>query len=273
MNATFRDRAIDAARRLLPPKARSWVVRQQRRLHLQWPPAGTVRFGSFRRLTPISPIFAIDRGFPIERYYIEQFLSANRRDVRGRVLEMGDDSYTRKFGGDRVERADVMNVVPSPQATIVADLVCADQVPSDAFDCIILTQTLQMIYDMRAALKHLHRILKPGGVLLVTSHGISKVGRRLGRDSWGEYWRITTQSAERLFAETFPGADVEVRSYGNVLTAMCELHGLASEELSPQELDHVDPDFEVIVAVRAVKSRGRLRDPGPEGGGANCARE
>ena len=44
-----------------------------------------------------------------------------------------------------------------------------------------------------------------------------------------------------------------MRSYGNVLTAMCELHGLAAEELSPEELDHVDPDFEVIVTVRAVK--------------------
>jgi SAM-dependent methyltransferase len=253
MKTTFRDSAIDIAKRHLPPEARNWVVRQQRRFHLQWPPAGSVRFGSFRRLTPISPIFAIDRGLPIERYYIEKFLSANRKDVRGRVLEMGDDSYTRKFGGDRVQKTDVMNVVPSPKATIVADLVCADQVPADAFDCIIFTQTLQMIYDMRAALKHLHRILKPGGVLLLTSHGISKVGRRLGRDKWGEYWRITTQSAERLFVETFPHADVEVGSYGNVLTAMCALHGLAAEELSPRELDHVDPDFEVIVTVRAVK--------------------
>jgi SAM-dependent methyltransferase len=253
MKTTFRDYAIDVARKLLPPKARNWVVRQQRRFHLQWPPVGTVRFGSFRRLTPISPIFAIDRGFPIERYYIEKFLSEHRQDVHGRVLEMGDDSYIRKFGGDRVQKTDVMSVVPTPQATIVADLVCADHVPADAFDCIIFTQTLQMIYDMRAALKHLYRILKPGGVLLLTSHGTSKVGRRLGRDNWGEYWRITTQSAERLFAETFPNAEVEVGSYGNILTAMCALHGLAAEELSPEELDHVDPDFEVIVTVRAVK--------------------
>jgi hypothetical protein len=250
---SFRDRAIDVARRLLPPEVRNWVVQQQRRFHLQWPPVGTVRFGSFRRLTPISPIFAIERGFPIERYYIEQFLSANRQDVRGRVLEMGDDSYTRKYGGNRVERSDILSVVPGPQATIVADLTCADEIPADTFDCIIFTQTLQMIYDMRAALRHLYRILKPGGVLLLTSHGISKVGRRLGRDDWGEYWRITTQSAERLFAETFPKAAVEVGSYGNILTAMCALHGLASEELSPGELDHLDPDFEVIVTVRAVK--------------------
>ena len=250
----MRDQAIELARRWLPPRVRHWVVRQQRRFRLQWPPVGTVRFGSFRRLTPISPIFAIDRGLPIERYYIEKFLAAHQEVIQGRVLEMGDDAYTRKFGGDRVIRSDVLSVVPTPQATIVADLTNADQIPDGTFDCIIFTQTLQMIYDMQAALQHLHRILKPGGILLLTSHGISKVGRRLGRDDWGEYWRITTQSADRLFAETFAQGRIEVGSYGNVLAAICALHGLASEELSPGELDHVDPDYEVIVTVRAVKA-------------------
>ncbi len=250
---SIRDQSINLAKKLLPPEFRNWVVQQQRRFHLQWPPVGVVRFGSFRRLTPISPIFAIDRGLPIERYYIEKFLSDNESDIRGRSLEMGDDFYIQKFGRERVDKIDVLNVVESPHATIVADLTCADHVPSNSFDCIIFTQSLQMIYDMNAALKHLHRMLKPGGVLLLTSHGISKIGRRLGRDNWGEYWHITTQSAERLFAETFTNADIQVGSYGNVLTAMCALHGLASEELSPKELDNLDPDFEVIVTVRAVK--------------------
>lgn len=214
-------------------------MRQQRRFHLQWPPVGVVRFGSFRRLSPISPIFAIDRGFPIERYYIEKFLSKNSSDIRGCSLEMGDDFYIKKFGKGRVDKIDVLNVVESPHATIIADLTCADHIPSNSFDCIIFTQSLQMIYDMKAALKHLHRILKPGGVLLLPSHSISKIGRRLGRDKWGEYWHITTQSAERLFAETFTNTEIQVGSYGNVLTAMCALHGLASEEFSPKEFDYV----------------------------------
>ena len=96
--------------------------------------------------------------------------------------------------------------------------------------------------------------LKPGGVLLLTSHGISKIGRRLGRDGWGEYWRITTQSAEKLFAETFEGADIQIGSYGNVLTSCCCLHGIVSEEIAPPDLDYNDPDYEIIVTVRAKKS-------------------
>lgn len=251
---SLRDRAIDLAKKTLPPGARRFVVSAQRRLHLQWPPAGLVRFGSFRRLTPISPVFALDRGLPIERYYIENFLARNAGDIRGRALEMGDDTYLRRFGGARVEVADILSVVEDPHATLVADLTDADHIPSDIFDCIVCTQTIQMIYDMRAALATLHRILKPGGVLLLTTHGTSKIGRHLGRDGWAEYWHLTAQAARDLFEETFPGADVEVAHYGNVLTAMCALHGLASEELTAEELDYVDRDFQVIITVRAAKA-------------------
>lgn len=255
MNKSLRDKAIELAKRHLPPETRNWVVRQQKRFHLQWPPVGVVRFGNFRRVTPISPVFALDRGLPIERYYIEKFLAKHSNDVRGHALELGDDTYIRKFGGDRIEKVDILGVVGGPCITIVADLTCGDHIPPNTFDCIIFTQSLQMIYDMKAALHHLYRILKPGGVLLLTSHGISKIGRRLGRDNWGEYWHITTQSAEKLMAEFFPNGSVEVDSYGNVLAAMCELHGLASGELKTDELDYHDPDFEVIVTARAVKPR------------------
>lgn len=254
LSISLRDRAIELAKRHLTPEMRNFVVRQQKRFRLQWPPAGTVRFGSFRRLTPISPIFGLDRGLPIERYYIEHFLDRFRDDIRGRALELGDAYYLTKFGGERVTAPDVLGLVPGEGITIVADLTKADHLPSDQYDCIVFTQALQMIYDMKPAVDTLHRILKPGGVLLLTTHGISKIGRRLGRDPWGEYWHLTTQSTERLMGEGFPGGTIEVGSYGNVFAAMCELHGLASEEVKREELDHNDPDFEVIVWARCVKA-------------------
>lgn len=242
------------ARKVLSPRARAWLVSQQRRYGLQWPRRGSVRFGDLRRVTPISAIFGIDRGRPIDRHYIERFLETNAEVIRGRTMELGDPFYINKFGGGRVTRPEVLHVVEgNPQATIVADLTDAPHIPDNSFDAIIFTQTLQMIYDMRAALRTLHRILKPGGTLLMTSAGIAKIGRRLGRDDWGEYWRLTAQSAEALFDETFPGADVTVTSYGNVLSAVAFLHGLAVEELAAEELDYVDPDFEVILGVRATK--------------------
>lgn len=253
MPDSLRERAIETAKRFLPAKARNLVVRLQRKLHLQWPPAGTVRFGSFRRVTPISPVFALDRGFPIERYYIGEFLERHREDIRGRALEFGETRYLDEFGDGQVRRKEVFSYVEGPDATIVGDLTQPASLPEDAFDCIVCTQTVQMIYEIRQAVRSLCNMLRPGGVLLLTSHGISRIGRHLDTDDWGEYWHLTPQGARSLFADAFTGT-VEVDSYGNVLTAMCALHGLASEELTREELDVEDRDFPVIVTVRAVRS-------------------
>lgn len=255
MSQSLQDRARGIALRILPPSVRAWIVRLMRRYRLQWPRTGTVNFGDLGRVTPISSIFGIDRGQPVDRYYIEAFLQTHAADIQGRCLEMGDAFYINKFGAGKPSQIDILHVTEgNPEATLVGDLTDGDHLPSDAFDCIIFTQSLQMIYDMHAALKTLHRMLKPGGVLLLTSHGISKIGRRLGRDDWGEYWHLTTQSLEALIRDDFPGAQSDVVSYGNVLSAVSYLHGLATEELDPSELDSLDPDFEVIVAARVVKA-------------------
>ncbi len=227
----------------------------QRKYRLQPTRLGTVQWGGLRRVSPISAVFALDRGLPIDRYYIEQFLAAHEADVCGHVLEFGDDRYLRRFGGSRVTRADILDVVAGgAHHTIQADLARADHIPANTFDCILCTQTVQMIFDLRAAIGHLARILKPGGVLLLTAHGISRIARREGIDSWGEYWRLTGQSARRLFGEAFRPEAISVETYGNVLSAVASLHGLAAEELDPDELNHPDPNYEVLVAIRAVKS-------------------
>ena len=59
----------------------------------------------------------------------------------------------------------------TPPVTITADLTDAPQISSDTFDCVIITQTLQMIYDLPTLMRTLHRILKPGGVVLATGSG------------------------------------------------------------------------------------------------------
>lgn len=255
MVSKIADRFRAVAAVLLPLGVRQWLRAQQRRFGLHRKPVGTVAFGDLRRLTPISPVFGLDRGLPvIDRYYIDKFLASCADDIRRRVLEMGDATYTRRFGGDRVTRSDVLHYVAgNPEATIVGDLIAADHIQSDSFDCIIVTQTLQMILDVRAALQHLHRILKPGGVLLATSHGISRIARREGIDPWGEYWHFTAQSTRHLFGALFPADHVRIVTYGNVLSAAASLYGLAAADLTREELDHCDSDFEVIVAVRAQK--------------------
>jgi len=105
---------------------------------------------------------------------------------------------------------------------------------------------------VHAAIETVYRILKPGGVLLATFPGISPISR-YDADRWGHYWGFTTHSAQRLFQAVFPAVNVEVEAHGNVLAAIGLLHGLASQELRCAELDHRDPDYEVVITVKALK--------------------
>ena len=218
------------------------------------PPVGRVQLGDLRRLKPISDSFGFDRGLPVDRYYIERFLARNASEILGRVLEVGDDAYTRKFGGSRVTRSDVLHVAAgNPRATFVGDVTDPRVLPENAFNCIIFTQTLQLIYDVRAALVQLHRALAPGGVALVTAPGISQIDRGEWGNTW--FWSFTPTAMERLFGDVFGPDAVMVRRYGNVFAATMFLQGLAVEELDTSDLDPIDRAYPVIVSVRARKLR------------------
>lgn len=234
----------------LPLSARRQVVTRLRGA----PAPGKLDFGDLRRKSPISRTFGFDRGLPVDRYYIERFLDRHAADIRGRVLEIKNNAYTRRFGGEKVEKSDILDIdEDNREATITADLTGADSIPANAFDCIILTQTLLLIYDVPAALKTCFRILKPGGVLLVTVPGISQMDYKNLGHTW--FWSFTKASMQRLLEEDFGRQNVAVESRGNVLAATALLHGVASTELSSDELKNHDPDYQVLLAARAAKEK------------------
>ena len=242
-----------AAQRIIPSSVRHRLRMRWERRHVS-PPVGSIDFGGLRRVTPVARKLGRDRGRPIDRYYIERFLAANAASIRGRVLEIGDDRYTRQFGDDRVTRGDVLHVhADNPRATIVADLTRADHLPPGRFDCIILTQTLPFIYDIHAAIRTIHRILAPGGVALATVGGVTQIGRSR-TDICDYHWGFTTRSARMLFEEAFPPANISTDSFGYVLAATAFLHGLAAEDLHPTELEFRDPDYEFLITIKAVKA-------------------
>ena len=228
---------MTAAKDLIPRSARRRLRRLLRPAFL----------GTARRTTPFSRHWGFDRGTPVDRYYIERFLEQHAADIRGRVLEVKDSGYTDRFG-TAVTHRDVLDIDASNQnATIVADLTAADDVASNQFDCFILTQTLQMIYDTRAAIRHAHRLLRPGGRLLVTVPVVSRLTRP-------DFWRFTPAACSNLFGEMFGNANVAVAGHGNVLTNVAFLEGMAWQELNRRELEIDDEMFPLIVTVRAVKA-------------------
>ena len=241
-------RPADARRAILGERAGRAARRARTR-----PRVGSLDLGDLATTRPVSRSFGFERGEPVDRHYIDRFLERHAAAIRGRVLEISEDRYTTRFGGDAVEAVEVLHVEEgNPQATIVGDLTGAPHIPDASFDCVVCTQTLLLIWDVPAAIATIHRILKPGGTALVTVPGITRVCREEA-ESWGDWWRFTRQSAQRLHEEAFGPGGVEATSYGNVLAATAQLHGIAADELDPADLDVHDPDFEVLIGVVARK--------------------
>jgi glycosyltransferase involved in cell wall biosynthesis len=216
------------------------------------PPKGKIKRGDFNRTKPFSKSFGYDRGGPVDRYYIENFLQQHETRIKGRVLEIGDNDYTLQFGADKITKSDILHIDDSnPNATFVGDLSNAPHLPSDSFDCIILTQTLHLIYDFKAALQTCYRILKPGGSLLLTVPGITPIDQGEWKNIW--LWSFTEASIKRLLTDTFPKENFKINTNGNVLVATSFLYGVGLPEMKKEEMDYVDPHYPVIITAIAQK--------------------
>lgn len=200
---------------------------------------------------PVSRTFGYERGKPIHRYYLESFLREHRAVIRGRCLEFENPGYSRVFGRDRPTSIDVIDLSASnPQATIVADLTKPNDLTGDAFDCIVCVHVLHLVYEADRFTAELHRLLAPGGSLLMAVPATSMID-----PAWTEFRRWTPLGVETLLAQFFEPAEVEVATYGNSLAAAAEMRGLAADELRRRELDAIDELFPVEVCAAAVKTR------------------
>jgi SAM-dependent methyltransferase len=239
-------------RRFVPAGVRR-PLHPVRRAYVEWRKRRPPDLGDLRRVTPIDPNWGYERGTPIDRVYVDRFVGAHAADIRGRVLEIAAPDYTTRFG-QAVTQVDVLMASEgNPEATIVGDLADAPHIAADTFDCAIVTQTLQFVWDTRAALATLHRILAPGGVLLATVPGLTKISPPEDEE-YGEWWHFTARSVQRLAEETFGEGNAEVQASGNVLSAAAFLYGLAASDLRPEELDAHDRLYEVTIGLRAFKA-------------------
>ena len=213
-----------------------------------------VVFNDFSTVKPVSTVFGVDRGTPVDRYYIERFLASQADFIRGRVLEIGDSHYCRRFGGEKVDAFEVLHAtVQNRAATIVGDLTDIATLPENSIDCFVCTQTFNFIFDVQKAVAGAHHLLKPGGVMLATVAGISQISR-YDMERWGDYWRFTTASIGRLLRPVFTGG-LEIATFGNVLAATAFLQGVAVEDLpDPALLDECDEDYQLIIAIVARKA-------------------
>lgn len=209
------------------------------------------REGYFKKnsVRPVSTKYGFDRGKPIDRYFIEEFIGEYKDLVKGHCLEVVDDTYIRMFGGDAVEKADVIDIFVTKQASIHGDLRdLTHVVKSNTFDCIIITQTLHVNDDFESAIRECYRILKPGGTMLATFPTISP--------TWNlkiNMWRLSVKSASYIFSKYFDKSNVRVMGYGNKESSLLFWTGFAIEDISPSDLEKQDNLFPTLIGIKATK--------------------
>ncbi len=233
---------ISRAKRLLGPR-RLTTVRCIARGY------GLPRWGNLRRTAPFSATFGFERGTPVDRYYLHRFLDANRARITGDVLEVQTSGYTRRYGTD-VRRSATFDIVPLFEPTYLCDLAhCEDVVPSAAFDCVLLPNTLQHLRELDRCLSQLMRIVRPGGWILASAAGLLPLTGDVP-----DLWRFSPDGWRDTLARAWPGADLTVAGNGNCLASVAAQLGLALEELTDAELDVEDPRFPVLTTIRCRRT-------------------
>lgn len=200
---------------------------------------------------PVSKVFGSERGKAVDRYYIEKFLQDNVSDVKGIVLEIANNQYTRKYGGDKVCKS-VVSHVKGWGNTILCNFETGEGVVEEAVDCIICTQTLQYIFDLSSAIKNIYKMLKKGGVALITVPGIKPLCT-YDNDKWGEHWSFTSNSMEKLCSLVCESDSYEVQQYGNVKVATAYLYGVCVEEIDKKDLEYLDMQYPFLICAKICK--------------------
>jgi Methyltransferase domain len=122
----------------------------------------------------------------VDRRYIEAFLDARRDAIHGRVLEVQNNTYTTRFGADRVAESVVVDIDASnPSATLIADLQQVGSLSPESYDCIILTQTLHLLRRPDHCIDNCFGALRRRGVLLATAPSLSRVSPTYPQGDFG----------------------------------------------------------------------------------------
>ena len=154
--------------------------------------------------------------YQTDRIELYEQIKCHSSFIKGRVLDVGAGSFSRYKDLFNFDEYIKMNTEIGKNTDIIGKV---ENIPSEdtAFDSVICTQVLGDVYELQKAFKEFYRVLRPGGVLLLTENLFDSL-----HDEPNDFWRFTQHSLRRLAQDA--GFEVKVLErrggYRSVLAQM-----------------------------------------------------
>jgi ubiquinone/menaquinone biosynthesis C-methylase UbiE len=124
----------------------------------------------------------------ITRPHLEHFLKPYASESEVLDVGSGGSSYSRYFPNRLT-----VDIDPARQPEIVADAHALPFAP-ESFELVLCTEVLEHVKNPSQVISELNRVLKPGGMLLLTTRFVYPI-----HDAPHDYWRFTRYGMLELF--------------------------------------------------------------------------
>ncbi|WP_071192531.1 methyltransferase domain-containing protein [Trichormus sp. NMC-1] len=206
----------------------------------------TLNWGDLKKTVPICQAFGLTRGKPIDRYYLNKFIAEIYPQITGNILEIGgipkDKDFYQVNPGSSYQ---IMNLEPGLGIDIVGDAHDVSIIKPESFDSIITFNVLEHCYAPWQVVENIYTWLKPGGKCFVMVPSAVRL-----HATPMDYWRPLPDAMAWMFRNF---SQKKLYVYGNPISVIASYHGIATEELTTEELDAFHPDYPVATCIAAQK--------------------
>jgi SAM-dependent methyltransferase len=225
-----------------------------KRARSTWPGEGR------RNPSPSAPTWALLR--PLSDWLAAQAREVHEQNGPFRLLDVGCGvkPYYPLFEPHVAEYVGV-DVAGNPAADLEGTIESLP-VGDETFDVVLCTQVLEHCGDPSAGVRELRRVLKPGGRVLASTHGV-----QVYHPAPTDYWRWTHAGLEKLFEDNGEWRSVTVRPASGTTACLALLLSIYIDLGSRRA--HVAPLGRAVIgllnrAAAAIDRRAAiLREPGP----------
>lgn len=215
---------------------------------------GNIEFGDLKRFAPLCYDYGYSRGIPgysrgtpIDRYYLDKFIREIRTYVAGHTLEIGGIRENQdRYGFTNAVSYQTIDLIQQPGVDIIGDIHDPNLVEHNSLDSIILFNVLEHCERPWVIIENVYNWLRGSGSVFCMVPNAQRI-----HGDPKDYWRILPDGMKVLFAK-FSTKTFFI--YGNPITVIAAMMGVAAEELSSEELNSLNPEYPVATCVFARKS-------------------